>query len=133
MKKPTIKNPFSKYALMFSEQNLWKKITRFAKQAGIQTIYVSLLLYYAFKRKETPRWAKNIVIGVLGYFWAPIDAIPDLTPLIGYTDDIGVLTFGLVTIAAYVNKEVRDNAKTKLTNWFGDYDTKLLKEVEDKL
>lgn len=133
MKKPSIKNPFGKYAMMFSEQNLWNKISRFAKQAGIQVIYSALLLYYAFKRKDTPRWAKNVVIGVLGYFLAPIDGIPDLTPFIGYTDDIGVLTFGLVTIAAYINKDVRESAKTKLGKWFGDYDTKLLEDVENKL
>jgi uncharacterized membrane protein YkvA (DUF1232 family) len=133
MKKPSKRNPFSRYAMLFSEQNLWNKIAQFAKQAGIQTIYAALLLYYAFKRKETPRWAKNVVIGVLGYFLAPIDGIPDLTPFIGYTDDIGVLIFGLVTISAYVNKEVKDNAKTKLVKWFGNYDTKLLKDVEDKI
>ena len=133
MKQPKIKNPFSKYAMLFSEKNLWKKITGFAKQAGIQTVYSALLLYYAFKRKETPRWAKNVVIGVLGYFLAPIDGIPDLTPFIGYTDDIGVLTFGLVTIAAYVNKEVKDNAKQRLGKWFGNYDSKLLDEVDQKV
>lgn len=133
MKKPFKSNPFNRYAILFSKKNLWNKISRYAKQAGIQTVYAALLLYYAFKRKETPRWAKNMVIGVLGYFLAPIDAIPDLTPFIGYTDDIGVLIFGLVTISAYVNKEVRENAKNKLVKWFGNYDTKLLKEVEDKL
>jgi uncharacterized membrane protein YkvA (DUF1232 family) len=73
------------------------------------------------------------VIGVLGYFLAPIDIIPDLTPIIGYTDDVGVLGFGLVTIAAYVNKEVKDKAKGKLSAWFGSYDEQELQEVDEQL
>ncbi|MCB0641234.1 MAG: DUF1232 domain-containing protein, partial [Phaeodactylibacter sp.] len=93
------KNPFKKYMPSFSEGNFWEKVRRYAQQAGLKTVYTALLLFYAFKRKDTPAWAKNIILGTLGYFLAPIDAIPDLTPILGYTDDIGVLSFGLVTIA----------------------------------
>jgi uncharacterized membrane protein YkvA (DUF1232 family) len=92
-----------------------------------------LLLYYAYKRSETPSWAKNIIIGVIGYFIAPIDAIPDLTPFFGYTDDIGILSFGLVTIACYVNEDVKENARQKLHKWFGDYDEDELREVDAQL
>ncbi|MDX1666077.1 MAG: YkvA family protein [Saprospiraceae bacterium] len=128
-----MKNPFKKFARRFSESDLWKKLSRYAKRAGIKTVYTAVLLFYAFKRKETPLWAKNIVLGTLGYFLAPFDALPDLTPLIGYTDDLGVLSFGLVTIAAYVNDEVRQTAKNKLHDWFGDYDESQLKEVDENL
>lgn len=110
----------------FSEKKLWKKVAQFAKQAGGQVVYAVLLLFYAYKRKETPRWAKNIVLGTLGYFLAPIDAIPDLTPLLGFTDDLGVLTIGIATIAAYINDEVKHNAKMKLSEWFSD-------EMEDAI
>ncbi len=37
---------------------------------------------------------KALVIGALLYFINPIDAIPDLTPYLGFIDDIGVI--GLV-------------------------------------
>ena len=127
------KNPFKKFAKQFSEKQLWKKIKQFAYQAGIKTVYTALLLFYAYQRKETPRWAKNIVLGTLGYFLAPIDAIPDLSPIIGFTDDIGVLSFGLVTIAAYVDKEVKSKARKKLGKWFTNYDEKDIKEVDDQL
>ena len=90
-------------------------------------------MWYAYKRKETPGWAKNIIVGTLGYFLMPIDVIPDLTPILGYTDDVGVLSVGLVTIAGYVNDEVREKAKTHLTKWFGEYDKSELKEVDDQL
>lgn len=128
-----MKNPFKNYIRRFSEQGLWKKIARFAKQAGIKTVYSALLLFYAYRRKDTPLWAKNIVLGTLGYFLSPFDWLPDLTPIIGFTDDIGVLSFGLVTIAAYINEEVRNNARGRLKQWFGEFDPVPLKEVDDQL
>lgn len=128
-----MKNPFNKYGKLFSEEGFWSKIKNYAKQAGLKAIYSCLLLFYAYRRSETPSWAKNIILGTLGYFLAPIDAIPDLSPIIGYTDDIGVLSFGLVTVAAYVNDEVKEKAKLQLAKWFDDYDEKDLEEVEEVL
>ena len=128
-----MKNPFKKYAHQFSENRLLKKIQAYARAAGLKTVYSVLLLFYAFTRKETPAWAKNIILGVLGYFIAPIDALPDLTPIIGYTDDLGVLSFGLVTIACYINQDVRGRAKGKLKDWFGEYDVEELAEIDRQL
>ncbi len=128
-----IKNPFKKYISAFSENRLWKKLKKYATQAGLKAVYSALLLFYAYRRKETPIWAKNIIFGTLGYFLSPIDLIPDLSPIIGYTDDIGVLSFGVVTIAAYINKEVRMQAREKLSKWFGAYDEEELKVVDEQL
>jgi uncharacterized membrane protein YkvA (DUF1232 family) len=117
----------------FKEPQLWKKLKRFAKTAGTKTVYTVLLLFYAFKRKETPPWAKNIVLGTLAYFISPLDFLPDLTPIIGYTDDLGVLSFGLVTISCYVNQEVRKQARERLSGWFSDYAESDLEEVDRRL
>lgn len=83
-------------------------------QLSTKGIYIILLLYFAFKNDETPSWAKRIIIGTIAYFLSPIDSIPDLAPFIGMTDDIGVLSFGLVTIACYINDDVRQKALGKL-------------------
>lgn len=124
---------YKKYMPNFSEGKLWKKISLHASRLGQQTLYSALLLYYAFKRKETPLWAKNIVIGVLGYLISPFDFIPDLTPIIGFTDDASVLAFGLVTIACYVNDGVRAEARKKLSTWFTNINDSSLSEVDAKL
>ena len=34
---------------------------------------------------------KSVVVAALLYFIFPIDAIPDITPFIGYLDDLGVI------------------------------------------
>jgi len=90
----------SQFRNQFSDSAFWKKTSALARKAGMKTVYTALLLFYAYRRPETPLWAKNIVIGALGYLIAPIDWLPDLTPIIGFTDDIGVLSFGLVAVEA---------------------------------
>jgi len=128
-----MKDIFKKFGNYFSELNLLDTLQQYARLAGLKVVYSVLLLFYAYRRKDTPGWAKRIVIGTLGYFIAFFDAIPDLTPIVGYTDDIGILSFGLVTVASYINDEVRSNAKEHLHKWFGDYAEDDLSEIDDKL
>ena len=114
-----------------------KKLFHFLKvrlsTLGVKITYTALLLYYAYKRPETPKWAKNVIIGSLAYLLSPIDGIPDLTPFLGFTDDIGVLSFGLVTIAAYVNEDVRSSAKEHVNRLFKKIDAEDLTEVDSQL
>lgn len=128
-----MKETIKKYQRYFSDERFWAKLKSQARNAGVKIVYSALLLFYAYRRKETPFYARSIILGVLGYFLAPIDLIPDLTPILGYTDDLGVLAFGLVTIAAYVNQDVRQKARGRLDQWFGDYNEAELKEVDDQL
>ncbi|MEO1433936.1 MAG: YkvA family protein [Bacteroidota bacterium] len=129
-----MKIPFlNKYRKDYSENKLWEKIKRFSKKAGVKTVYPVLLLYYAFLRKETSAKAKGIIIGTLGYFIAPIDLIPDLNPIIGFNDDLSLLTFAMVLVACYINEDVRDKAKKKLTQWFGEIDEQQIADIDAKL
>lgn len=101
----------------FSRQQFFKKLADYGKSLGTKTVYTALLLYYAYERKDTPSWAKKIVLGALGYLIMPLDMAPDLLPALGYTDDVGVLSFALVTVAAYINKDVRGKARGRLERW----------------
>lgn len=103
------------------------------KKVGLKLAYAALLLIYAYRRKDTPRWAKTVVLGALAYLLSPIDTIPDLTPLIGYSDDFSMIILSLGTIAAYVNDEVRYNARKRLDKWFPEYDEAIIIEIEEKL
>ena len=99
----------------FSFSKIIKYLQRYLTQLSTQGVYAALLLYYSWSNKDTPAWAKKIIVGALAYFVSPIDAIPDLTPFIGMTDDIGLMSFSLVTIACYINEDVRLKAYNRLT------------------
>ena len=116
-----------------NKEKLWGKITNYAQKAGIKVIYSVLLMWYAYQRKDTPDWAKRIILGALAYFVSPIDMLLNLPPFIGFTDDLGILGMGLVAIAACGNDGVRQQAKERLSKWFKDYNNEALKEVDDKL
>jgi len=103
------------------------------KAIGVKLTYSALLLYYAYQREDTPAWAKNIILGSLAYLVSPFDAVPDLTPFLGFTDDLGVLSFGLVTIACYIDNTVREKSKFKLHKFFKVVDEQDLLEVDSRL
>lgn len=95
------------------------------KNLSVQLVYATLLMYFAYKNENTPPWAKRIILGAFAYLISPIDSIPDLTPFIGFTDDFGVLSFGLVSIACYITSDIRAEAKNKMNQFF-----KKVNEVE---
>jgi uncharacterized membrane protein YkvA (DUF1232 family) len=102
----------------FSDDGFWEKIVNYAKKAGKEVIEKGLWLYYAAQREDTPAWAKAVIYGALGYFILPLDAIPDVMPGIGYTDDLGVLAAAITTVASYIDDSVKELAREKIAAWF---------------
>ncbi len=99
-------------------------------QLGTRVLYSVLLLFFAFRNSDTPGWAKHIITGAIAYLVAPIDSIPDLTPFLGFTDDLSVLSFALVSIACYVDKDVRNKARNELAGWIKVADQEILDQVD---
>ena len=109
----------SRYQHLYTASRFWKKLARNAAAAGRGTLEKALYLYYAAQNPGTPAWAKRVIYGALGYFILPLDAIPDLAPLIGYTDDLSVMAAALATVAFYITPQVKAQAHDKLDQWLG--------------
>ena len=69
--------------------------------------------------RDTPTWAKGVIVGALGYLILPTDMIPDMIPGVGYGDDWGALVAALGTVAAYIKDEHKIKAKSQLERLFG--------------
>lgn len=102
----------------FSEDGFWEKAKKYAKIAGEAVLEPAVKLYYTAQDKNTPIWAKTTIYGALGYFISPIDAIPDIVPLVGYSDDLGVLIAAVAAVGAHTTKEHTIKAKEVLKQWF---------------
>ncbi|AXK26196.1 MULTISPECIES: YkvA family protein [Serratia] len=102
----------------FDDSSFWNKIMRYAKKAGSEVIEKALWLYFAAQRPNTPLWAKTAIYGALAYFVLPIDAIPDVVPVVGYTDDLGVLATALASVGMHIDDEVKNDTKEKMADWF---------------
>src|SRR5680860_784777 len=122
-----MENNYSKH---YSEKGLWEKIKTVSRSAGSKVVYAVLLLFYAMKDKSVSIKTKLTIVAALGYFIIPTDAIFDLTPLIGYSDDLGVLLFALSQISSSITPEVKEKARSKLNDWFGEVDENELLELE---
>ena len=103
----------------YSDERLRAKLARYAMAAGREVVEKALWLYYASRRPDVPRWAKLTIYAALAYFILPLDAIPDFTPLAGFSDDLGALSAALLTLARYVDDEVKAKARHRLQTWFG--------------
>jgi uncharacterized membrane protein YkvA (DUF1232 family) len=74
----------------YVESRLWYKLEKFGKKLSFAR---DILALYQYIIDGSVSWhRKSIVLGALIYFIAPIDAIPDIAPLLGYLDDLGVIT-----------------------------------------
>jgi uncharacterized membrane protein YkvA (DUF1232 family) len=87
-----------------------KKIFSIAKKAGKITIQNALTLYYTLN-SDASVWVKVIIATALAYLVNPIDSIPDLTPVLGFTDDLGILITALSVIAVHIKDEYRRQAR----------------------
>ena len=105
------------YSGDFSDKSFWEKVAAAAKVAGRDLIEKALTMYFAIQDKDTPVWAKTILVGALGYFICPLDVIPDTIPGIGFTDDAGLIVAALGTVAVHIKPEHREAAKAKADEW----------------
>lgn len=85
---------------------------------GKPLVEKALYLYFALKNPKTPAWAKKIIYGALAYLVLPVDAIPDLLPGVGFTDDLSVITAALATVSLYITADVKAQAEEKVNKWF---------------
>jgi uncharacterized membrane protein YkvA (DUF1232 family) len=103
----------------YSAPGLWQTLSRGAMSAGRKTLLTALTLFYCLKDKDTPKWARGVIIGALGYLILPVDLIPDMLPGIGYTDDWGVLIAAFGTVAAYIKEDHKEMAEKQTARLFG--------------
>ena len=54
------------------------------------------------------------LVAAIAYFVLPFDAIPDMLPVIGFTDDAAVLATAIRLVASHMRPEHRQAAKEKL-------------------
>ena len=94
---------------------IWGKIRRVA--VSIPFAEDLLTAYYCAFDRETPLPVKASLVGALAYFVLPIDAIPDVLPVLGFTDDAAVLATAFNLVASHIRPEHREAAKGKLAEF----------------
>ena len=73
-----------------------------------------LAAYYCAFDRNTPLQVKATLVAALAYFVLPVDAIPDMLPVIGFTDDAAVLAIAINLVASHILPAHRDAARKRL-------------------
>jgi len=93
-------------------RRFWIKLKRVI--AGLPFAEDLLAAYYCAFDKQTPRHVQVALLGAIAYFILPFDFIPDMMPVLGFTDDAAVLATAIRLVATHIRAEHRDAARAAL-------------------
>jgi uncharacterized membrane protein YkvA (DUF1232 family) len=93
-------------------REFWRKARRVA--ARLPFAEHLLAAYYCAFDLATPVQVKAALVGALAYFVLPLDAVPDVLPVVGFTDDAAVLLTALRMVAGHLRPEHHAAARVAL-------------------
>jgi uncharacterized membrane protein YkvA (DUF1232 family) len=73
-----------------------------------------LAAYYCAFDRETPRHVQAALLGAIAYFILPFDFVPDMLPILGFTDDAAVLATAIRMVSSHITPEHREAARAAL-------------------
>ena len=109
-----------KYEQHYNYSSFLDKVTKYGKLIGINALYKAVQLWFVLQKPDVPASTKAVIMGALGYLIAPLDFLPDLMPVLGYTDDFVAITFALIKVQGYIDEEVERKSKHLLAKIFGE-------------
>jgi uncharacterized membrane protein YkvA (DUF1232 family) len=84
-------------------RGFWVKVRRFA--ADLPFAEDLLAAYYCAFDHDTPVQVKAALLAALAYFVLPFDLMPDVMPLLGFSDDAAVLAAAIRMVAGAIRPE----------------------------
>jgi uncharacterized membrane protein YkvA (DUF1232 family) len=93
-------------------RKFWSKAKRVAARIPFAEDLVAA--YFCAFDHATPLQVKAALLGALAYFVLPFDVIPDVLPILGYTDDAAVLVTALRMVAGHITPLHREAARRAL-------------------
>ena len=93
-------------------RDFWRKLR--AVLAHVPFAEDLLAAYYCAFDRNTPIQVKGTLVAAIAYFVLPFDAIPDMLPMIGFTDDAAVLATAIRLVASHMTPAHREAAQEKL-------------------
>ena len=93
-------------------RRFWTKLKRVV--AKLPFAEELLAAYYCAFDRQTPRHVQAALLGAIAYFVLPFDFVPDVLPVLGFTDDAAVLATAIRMVATHITGEHRAAARAAL-------------------
>lgn len=89
------------------------KIIRILKQKTKELKAEIYVLYLAYKDPRVSWYKKVFLILIIAYAINPLDLIPDFIPILGYLDDLIIISLGIYLASKMIPKEVIAECREK--------------------
>jgi len=104
-------------------RRFWRKLKRVV--ALVPFAEDLLAAYYCAFDRQTPRHVQASLLGALAYFILPFDVVPDMMPMLGFTDDAAVLATAIRMVASHITAEHREAARAALKRGVEERDSEV--------
>ena len=118
--KPHSTEELIPYRRHFSDSAFWKKFSGASRKIGRTASFYALVLYYVMLSPNVSFQNKCIICGALGYLVLPTDLLPDVVPLLGFTDDIAAIKLAYDAVKVSITPDVENKAKERVDKIFGE-------------
>ncbi|WLS06846.1 YkvA family protein [Shinella sumterensis] len=85
------------------KKRFWPVLKRAVRQIPFSRDLIAS--YYCALDPRTPLRVRGTLLGALAYFVMPIDVVPDFLAVVGFTDDIAVLTAAFAAVRGHVRDD----------------------------
>ena len=82
------------------KKRFWPVLKRAVRQIPFSRDLIAS--YYCALDPRTPLRVRGTLLGALAYFVMPFDVVPDFLAVVGFTDDIAVLTAAFAAVRGHV-------------------------------
>ncbi len=79
----------------------WSRIKALGRKVPFAESIVAAA--YCASDPATPTRVKALIVGALAYFVMPFDGIPDILPILGFTDDAAVIAATIAAIRLHLS------------------------------
>ncbi|AHK42750.1 MULTISPECIES: YkvA family protein [Ensifer] len=84
------------------KRRFWPTFRRAARQIPFSRELVAA--YYCAIDPKTPTRTRGILLAALAYFVLPLDFLPDVLAVVGFSDDVAVLTAAFAAISGQIKE-----------------------------
>lgn len=95
-------------------KRFWPTLKRAMRQVPFGRDLVAA--YYCALDPQTPTKVRGILLAALAYFVMPVDFVPDVLAMVGFSDDIAVLTTAFAAISGHIRPRHYDAADAALAD-----------------
>lgn len=101
------------------ETSIWSQVVGMVRSAGEAVALEAAKAWHVAQDTATPAHVKAVLYGALAYLVLPVDAVPDVVPVVGFTDDVAALGAALYAANTWVTEETLKRARASVRAIFG--------------